>query len=48
MGDGSQQRPNAHARLLLQLDDLSGYMTVAVASTIVDAVPLITRMRLAW
>ena len=30
--DGSQQRPNAHARLLLQLDDLSGYATATVVA----------------
>ena len=45
--DGSQERPNAHARLLLQLDDLPGYTTAAAPSTIARAVPLITRTRLA-
>jgi hypothetical protein len=29
MWDGSRERPNAHARLLLQLDDLSGHTTAA-------------------
>ncbi len=46
--DGSHVRPNAHARLLLQLDNLSGYSADPTPRSMADAVRRTLRTGVAW